>query len=285
MIDSTTQLYGLIGNPVLGSRSPWIHNHVFNTCGIPGVYLTFNVESKALAEAVLGLKALGVKGFNVTMPYKSDIIPLLDGIDPFAKQMGAVNTVVCKGGQFYGHNTDGPGLIAVLWRQVPELEQKKILVLGAGGASRGICGALASIKGIMLGIWNRSSDKAVQLAAELDHGKSEGCTVASVCSENAFADYDVVINTTSVGMAPETEHTPININLLKQGAVVCDIVYKPHRTLLLREAIHAGYPVIYGIEMLIEQALLAQKLWNDLKDDQLFEIREALMKDFEGFHK
>lgn len=285
MIDSTTQLYGLIGNPVLGSRSPWIHNHVFNTCGIPGVYLAFNVASNRLGEAVSGLKALGIKGFNVTMPYKSDIIPLLDDIDPIAKQMGAVNTVVCKDGQLYGHNTDGPGLIAVLRRHVPELEQKKILVLGAGGASRGICGTLVSIKGVTLGIWNRSSDRAVQLAAELKHGKSEGCTVTAVCSENAFSDYDVVINTTSVGMAPETECTPIDITLLKQGAVVCDIVYKPHLTLLLREAIHAGHPVIYGIEMLIEQALLAQKLWNDLKDDQIFEIRVALMKEFEGFHK
>lgn len=285
MIDSETQLYGLIGNPVLGSRSPWIHNYVFNTCGIPGVYLAFNVASKSLGEAVSGLKALEIKGFNVTMPYKSDIISFLDGIDPIAKQMGAVNTVVCKDGQLYGHNTDGPGLIAVLRRHVPELEQKKILVLGAGGASRGICGTLSSIKGVTLGIWNRSSDRAVQLATELNHGKSEGCTVTAVCSEIAFSDYDVVINTTSVGMAPETECTPIDITLLKQGAVVCDIVYKPHLTLLLREAIHAGHPVIYGIEMLIEQALLAQKLWNDLKDDQLFEIRVALMKEFEGFHK
>lgn len=285
MIDSTTQLYGLLGNPIFGSRSPWIHNHVFNTCGIPGVYLAFNVESKRFGEAVSGLKALGIKGFNVTMPYKSDIIPFLDGIDPIAKQMGAVNTVVCKDGQFYGHNTDGPGLIAVLKRHVPELEQKKILVLGAGGASRGICGTLVSIKGVTLGIWNRSLDKAVQLAAELNHGKSEGRTVSAVNSENCFSEYDVVINTTSVGMAPETECTPIAISFLKPGAVVCDIVYKPHLTLLLREAIHAGHPVIYGIEMLIEQALLAQKHWNDLKDDQLFEIREALMKEFEGFHR
>lgn len=285
MIDSETQLYGLIGHPVMASKSPWIHNHVFNTCGIPGVYLAFNVESKRLSEAVSGFKALGIKGFNVTMPYKSDIIPLLDDIDPVAKQMRAVNTVVCKDGHFYGHNTDGPGLIAVLKRHVPELEQKKILVLGAGGASRGICGTLVSIKGVMLGIWNRSSDKAIQLATELVHGKSEGCTVTAVCSENNFSEYDVVINTTSVGMAPETESTPIAISVLKPGAVVCDIVYKPHWTLLLREATHAGHPVIFGIEMLIEQALLAQKLWNDLTDDQLFEIREALMEEFEGFHK
>jgi shikimate dehydrogenase len=219
------------------------------------------------------------------MPYKSDIIPFLDDIDPIAEQMGAVNTVVCKEGHLYGHNTDGPGLIAVLRRHVPEFEQKKILVLGAGGASRGICGTLVSIKGVTLGIWNRSFDKAVQLAAELNPSKSEGCIVTAVSSENCFSEYDVVINTTSVGMAPETECTPIQITFLKPGAVVCDIVYKPHLTLLLREAIHAGHPVIFGIEMLIEQALLAQKLWNDLTEDQIFEIREALMKEFEGLHK
>lgn len=285
MIDSTTQLYGLIGNPIMGSRSPWIHNHVFNTCDIPGVYLAFNVESKQLGEAVSGLKALGVKGFNVTIPYKSDIIPFLDSVDPVAKQMGAVNTVVCKDGHWNGYNTDGPGLIAVLRRHVPDLEAKKILVLGAGGASRGICGTLVSTGVLNLGIWNRSSDKAIQLATELQIIVREGCTVTSVSTENGFSDYDVIINTTSVGMAPETECTPVSISFLKPGAVVCDIVYKPHRTLLLREAIKAGHPVIFGIEMLIEQALLAQQLWNGLTEDDLVENRKALMAEFEAFHE
>ena len=285
MIDSTTQLYGLIGNPIMGSRSPWIHNHVFNTCDIPGVYLAFNVESKQLGEAVSGLKALGVKGFNVTIPYKSDIIPFLDSIDPVAKQMGAVNTVVCKDGHWNGYNTDGPGLIAVLKRHVPDLEKQKILVLGAGGASRGICGTLVTTGVMQLGIWNRSSDKAMQLTEELQNIVREGCTVTSVSSENCFSEYDVVINTTSVGMAPETECTPVSISLLKPDAVVCDIVYKPHRTLLLREAIKKGHPVVFGIEMLIEQALLAQQLWNGLTEDDLSENRKALMAEFEGFHK
>jgi len=285
MIDSRTQLYGLIGNPVSGSKSPWIHNHVFNTCSIPGVYLTFNLEAEQLSEAVSGLKALGVKGFNVTIPYKADIIPLLDDIDPVAKQMGAVNTVVCKEGQWNGYNTDGPGLIAVLRRHVPEIQKQKILVLGAGGASRGICGTLVSTGVIKLGIWNRSSDKAHQLAIELQHEAFEGCSVTAVSSEKNFSEYDIVINTTSVGMEPNTECTPVSISLLKPDAIVCDIVYKPHRTLLIREAIQNGHPVIFGIEMLIEQALLAQQLWNGLSDDTLEENRKALMAEFEAFHK
>lgn len=285
MIDSGTGLYGLIGNPVEGSKSPWIHNHVFNTCDIPGIYMAFTVASEQLKSAVDGLKAIGVKGLNVTIPYKTDIIPYLDEIDAMAMTLGAVNTIVCVDGRWKGYNTDGPGLIAVLKRHVPDFDKKNLLVIGAGGASRGICGTLVAAGVKKLGIWNRTSDKALALVSAMQQLAKEGETVTAVSDETHFSAYDVIINTTSVGMAPETEVTPVAIAALKPGAVVCDIVYKPHRTLFIREAIQAGHPVIYGIEMLIEQALLAQKLWHGLSDDQLSKNRMALIKEFEGFHK
>lgn len=285
MIDSTTKLYGLLGNPVAGSRSPWIHNQVFESHGIPGVYLTFAVAPEKLDSAVAGLKALGIGGLNVTIPYKTAVMPLLDSLDPMAEFLGAVNTIVCESGHWRGYNTDGPGLLAVLKRHIPALEQCRILVLGAGGAARGICGALVFGGVMQLGIWNRSPDKAVQLVSELQQIVRAGQTVCSVESEALFAEYDLVINTTSVGMAPEVDGVPAPVAALRAGAAVCDIVYKPHRTRFLQEAEAAGHPVIFGIEMLIEQALLAEQLWNALGEAELAPIRARLIEEFETLHK
>ncbi len=285
MIDSTTRLYGLLGNPVSGSKSPWLHNHIFEACGIPGIYLAFPLEPEELGPAVAGLKALKVRGLSITIPYKSDIIPFLDSIDPMAEALGAVNTIVCEGNRWRGYNTDGSGLMAVLKRHVPRLESQKILILGAGGAARGICGALILGGVTTLGIWNRSPERAQQLAAELGSLTQDGQTLTLVTSDVQFSTYDLVINTTSVGMIPAVDATPVAISALKSGAAVCDIVYKPHETLLLKEAKAAGHPVIHGIEMLIEQGLLAQQLWNQLGEVDMANNRNQLMEEFEALYK
>lgn len=285
MIDSTTRLYGLLGNPVSGSRSPWIHNTVFEAYSIPGVYLAFAVPPEALEDALTGLKALQVRGINVTIPYKTAVMPFLDSVDPMAEALGAVNTVVCDAGGWRGYNTDGSGLLAVLKRRLPVLKELRILVLGAGGAARGICGALLHEGTGALGIWNRSPEKAELLVSELGSLAGKGQSFFHVESEAAFQEFDLVINTTSLGMEPDTDASPASVASLKPGAVVCDIVYKPHRTRFLRKAAAAGHPVIYGIEMLIEQALLAQQLWNHLTDLELDRIRNSLIEEFEGFYK
>lgn len=285
MIDSSTHLYALIGNPVSGSRSPWIHNHIFNVCKISGVYLAFNVANDQLNHAVMGMKALNIKGINVTIPYKTDIMSYLDEIDPLAQKLGAVNTIVCDGGKWKGYNTDGLGLIAVLRRHLFEIENKKVLVLGAGGASRGICGILADSSIAKLGIWNRTTEKAVELVDTLNLIERKNVSIKAVVSDVEFVEYDIVINTTSVGMAPDIDQSPVDVALLNSNAIVCDIVYKPHNTKLLIDAVKQGHKVIYGIEMLLEQALLAQKLWNGLTDEVLAENRKALMTEFEALNK
>lgn len=277
MSQDKIQLYGVIGNPISGSKSPWIHNHVFDTCDIAGAYLALDVAAEQLPKTVSNLKALGVSGFSVTIPHKTEIISYLDELDPVAKAVGAVNTVVCKSGRWLGYNTDGPGLMAVLNRHIPELKNKKVLILGAGGASRGICGSLVELGVKKLGIWNRTSEKAIQLANEFKSFVGECSQVMPVSSETYFSEYDVVINATSVGMEPNIEGSPVEIAHLKPQAVVCDIVYKPHQTRLIKEALKNGHPVIFGIEMLIEQALLAQQLWNELTEDVLDESRKALI--------
>lgn len=285
MINSATRLYALLGNPVTGSRSPWIHNKVFENGEIPGVYLAFTIAPKDLGNAVAGLRALGTRGINVTIPYKTAIIPLLDSLDPMAEALGAVNTVVCEEGHWRGFNTDGTGLLAVLKRHLPDLMMLRILVLGAGGASRGICGALVHGGVTQLGIWNRSSGKTDQLVAELQARVPEGQEILRVDSEASFSGFDVVINATSVGMEPGVNASPAPISSLKPGCTVCDIVYKPHRTRFLKDAENAGHPVIFGIEMLIEQALLAQQLWNPLSDKDLERNRATLIEEFEALHK
>lgn len=287
MIDNSTNLYALIGNPVSGSKSPWIHNHIFETCHLPGAYLAFDIEKDQLRHAVVGMKALNVKGINVTIPYKTEIMTFLDEVDPLAEKLGAVNTIVCEDGKWKGFNTDGLGLIAVLKRHIADFEEKKVLVLGAGGAARGICGILAESGIAKMGIWNRTPERAIQLSEALNLSKSENghIDITPVSSVKAFINYDVVINTTSVGMAPDIEQTPVEITSLNPDAIVCDIVYKPHKTKLIREALSNGHNVIYGIEMLLEQALLAQKLWNGLTDEVISKNRNELMTEFEALNK
>lgn len=285
MIDSGTALHGLLGNPIAGTRSPWIHNTVFEQLGINGAYLAFTVEEKGLADAVRGLKALGVRGFNVTIPYKEAILPLLDRVDPPAARLGAVNTVVADNGVLTGFNTDGPGLAAVLRRHLGSLRGLRVLVLGAGGAARGICGALLEAGVSELALLNRSRERAEALMLELGSLRADGQGLTVLGPGDSLAPYPLVINTTSVGMAPLNDAVPVALDSLAPGAAVCDIVYKPHWTRLLREAQGAGHPVIHGIEMLIEQALLAQQLWHGITEEQLAPLRQRLAWEFERFDK
>jgi shikimate dehydrogenase len=280
MINANTQIYGLIGNPVSGSKSPWIHNTVFETLDIPAAYLAFNVQEGHVKSAYDGLRALGAGGFNITIPYKTEIMGYLDAIDPVAQKLGAVNTVHFQAGRATGYNTDGMGLISVLQRHDSKFRMRRVLVIGAGGAARGICGMLLESGIPALGVWNRTSSKAEALIGSLEaFGGDHQQRI--LCRLEDFRRFDLVINTTSVGTEPDLLATPIDIKLLKPGAIVCDIVYKPHQTQLLKDAQHHGHPTIYGIEMLIEQALLAQKIWSDLDDDNINDLRQLMMSQLE----
>lgn len=265
------RLYGLIGAPVAGSRSPWIHNTVFNALGLKAAYLAFHVEPTRLGASIAGFRAIGMGGFNVTIPHKQTVIGHLDGLDPFAEKLGAVNTVAVTPEGLVGYNTDGPGLISVLRRKLGAIEDKKVLILGAGGAARGIAGSLLFNGVKSVGICNRTWTKADALVRDLAvFGE------AHIVDRENFKEYDLVINTTSVGMYPFEDATPVDVKYLKPGAEVCDIVYKPRRTRLIREAEAAGHKVVFGIDMLIEQAVLAEQIWFGLTDTQVDQARELL---------
>ena len=265
------RLYGLIGDPVTGSRSPWIHNTIFNALGLKAAYLAFHVEPTRLGASIAGFRAIGMGGFNITIPHKQTAIGHLDALDPFAEKLGAVNTVAVTPEGLVGYNTDGPGLISVLRRKIGAIENKKVLILGAGGAARGIAGSLLYNGVKDVGICNRTWTKADALIRDLEiFGE------AHIVDRENFKDYDLVINTTSVGMYPFEDATPVDIKYLHPEADVCDIVYKPRRTRLIREAEAAGHRVIFGIDMLMEQAVLGEKIWFNLTDEQVDQARELI---------
>jgi len=275
-MDASTRLYGVIGQPISGSRSPWIHNTVFQETGVNAGYMAFEVAPENLRDAINGFRAIGAGGLNVTIPHKTAVMELLDEIDPYAQALGAVNVIAFRDGKTIGFNTDGPGLVHVLLKKESNLASKKVLVLGAGGASRGICGALLNAGVSVLGIWNRTSERAESLVQGLRGFTEAVLDVHCVSDTRSFCEYDVVINTTSVGMQPDVEIIPVAVELLKSGCLICDIVYKPHETRWIREAIAAGHPVVYGIEMLIEQALLAQQIWIGQTDETIDRLRTIL---------
>ncbi|MDM5156532.1 shikimate dehydrogenase [Bacillus sp. DX1.1] len=255
------QLYGVIGNPIGHSLSPFMHNDAFQYCGIDAHYHAFRVEENALAEAVKGLKALGVSGFNVTTPHKVSIMEYLDNIDPLAGQIGAVNTVLHKDGKLIGYNTDGIGYVRSLQSLSKEpLHQKRILLLGAGGACRAIYFSLIDAGVKEIDIANRTVEKAAQLIAGCQTNiGSHALSLEQATQEQV--NYDIIIHTTTVGMHPHVKNTPLQIGSLKQGAIVSDIIYNPLETKLLQDARAQGAIVQNGIDMFVYQGALAFEMW------------------------
>jgi len=279
-MNAETKLYGLIGDPISKSLSPFIHNYVFNKMDHNNAYMAFKVESQDLGKSLEAMKLLGVKGFNATIPHKIALLDLVDEVDSYAMQLQAINTVKIKDDKVLGYNTDGPGLINVLLDHGIALENFNILILGAGGAARGIALALALNGCKSIGIKNRTSAKSVEIARMINQLDSK-VTGVVVGIEDALGSYDLVINTTSVGMYPDVDNSPIDITLLNESAILFDIVYKPHKTKFILDGEKRGSMVIHGIEMLIYQALIAEEIWLDIKLDKKVIKDELIRRAFE----
>ena len=253
------KLYGVIGSPIAHSMSPHIHNDAFKQMDYNAHYHAFHIEPDELEDAVKGMKALGVSGFNVTIPHKEAIIPLLDEVDEAARSIGAVNTVVNRDGVLIGYNTDGKGYVEAL-KEVTMLKNKRVLIIGAGGAARAIFYTLAKEENIQIDLYNRTASKAVELIQEfsLNH-LAKG--ISSKEAVNRMKDYDVVVQTTSVGMFPYTEESPFPLINIKEGAVFSDIIYNPIETRLLRDAKALGAVTQNGVSMFAYQAAFAFEHW------------------------
>lgn len=274
-INSSTKLICLLGHPVRQSFSPSIHNYLSEKYNKNNVYLCFDVEKTNLKNAVEAVKVLGMKGCNVTIPHKVDIIDYLDEIDRNAKLIGAVNTVKNKLNKLIGFNTDGLGFIKSLMDKGYEIENKKIMILGAGGACRSIAVEMASNGVKSIEIRNRSDKNAKDISALINNNFKTKCEFSTdIIEEKDLDNIDILINTTPVGM--ESKDCPIDINIIpNKNLIVCDIVYKPHDTQLLYWAKKHDLKIVHGIDMLINQGILAYEIWEDIKlsDEDFHEIK------------
>jgi len=269
-IDGKTGIYGLIGHPVAHSLSPLIQNAAFRACDLNAVYVTFDVED--LPRAVDGIRGLNLKGVNVTLPWKHEILPLLDEISETGRISRAVNTVANRGKRLIGTNTDVTGLLRLFREKGFNWRDKPVIVLGAGGAARAVVTALKSI-GAKPSIYNRNLDRhlAVTLSRDLD------CPFHPLESITIPEGTAAVINCTPVGMAPDTEALPLPVSLLQKDLVVMDAVYAPVHTRLLREAEKVGCRVISGTEWLVAQGADSFRFWTGLEPPENI-MRKTLLE-------
>lgn len=266
-ISGRTSLVGVMGDPVEHSVSPPMHNAAFKSLGLDFAYVPFRVKKTDLARAVDAIRALDIRGVNITIPHKVEIIPLLDDVDPLAQEIGAVNVVVNNRGLLMGYNTDAEGFLNVLLGHGIEPDGKNVVILGAGGAARAIAFALGT-RGAHLIILNRTRSRAAACAADVS--KATGATVEALALDRKnLADSlergHLLVNTTSVGMVPQANETLVTADFIRPHFIVADIVYNPMKTRLLAEAEKAGARTISGLEMLIWQGALAFEKWTGKK--------------------
>ena len=268
-ISGKTKICGLIGDPVEHTMSPVMHNAAFDKLGLEYAYLPFRVSPEELPQAVSGLRALNARGFNVTIPHKVAVIPLLDELDPLAEKIGAVNTVVNDNGVLKGYNTDASGFLQALLERGVEPKDKNIVLLGAGGAARAIAYILAE-QDARLTILNRREelDWAEAIAANIRKDLRKDIDVFELLPEyleKALESANILANATSIGMSPASGVSLVPSQLIKSGLVVVDIVYNPVRTKLLQDAAVAGAVTVEGLDMLVWQGALAFEKWTGEK--------------------
>jgi shikimate dehydrogenase len=238
-------------------------------------YLTLEVPPEKLADAVRGMRAMGFQGGNFTIPHKVAVLPLLDGLSPAAELMGAVNCVHRDGDRLLGANTDGQGFLESL-RTLIDPVDKRIVILGAGGAARAIAVEVALTKPAELSIVNRSPSRGQELANLLSERTQVAVHYVPWEGDYAIPETaDVLINATSIGLGDANARVPIDPRTLRSTLVVADVIFNPPRTRLIRDAAEAGCPTIDGLGMLVNQAVIGFKIWTGVAPDPDV-MREAL---------
>lgn len=277
-LEESIKTYCIIGDPIEHSLSPMIHNAGFNHLKLRSTYIAYKVKYLELEASIFSLKKVGITGFNVTIPHKTNVLKYIDVLDSIAKQAGAVNTVQNVQGSLYGYNTDVEGFLRPLANRKINLNGMNILLLGAGGAARAVVAGLSKeTQDIKISIANRNINKAKELA-------KLGTQLGSKCDTLGLDDVklnsnraDMIVNTLPLGM--DNENAIIDIPSISEGSIVYDIVYRPVLTNLLRNAKQAGAMLIYGYEMLLEQAAESFQIWTGMPAPKDV-MRKALLGPF-----
>jgi len=256
-IKNTTRKLCVIGDPVLHSKSPLIQNAMIRALGLDYIYLCQPVPRGEAGRWLECAAYGGYAGFNATMPHKEELVPLMDVLDPMAEKCGSVNTVCIKNGKYYGYTTDGPGFLRSLADIDVDPAGKKVVLLGSGGAAKAVALALAAA-GAQVTVCNRTLSRAEELCKLMPERLTpEEFTINKLCKLSTEAG--LLVNCTCLGMAGTgTEFEDLSfVDALPAGAAVCDAIYAPAETALLRRARAGGHPAMNGMGMLLHQAILA----------------------------
>ena len=280
-ITSKTKTLGIFGHPISHTLSPVMHNAVIKALGLDMAYLPFEVKPPNLKEAINGIKSLGIIGVSITIPHKESVIRFLDDISEEARLVGAVNTIVNKDRKLVGYNTDGSGYMASLKEELGfNPKSKRIIIIGAGGAARGILAALATQKPKSITVANRTLSRAVSLIkafkGKFRDTRFEAINLDDNMLKMSFNSVDLLINTTSVGMK-QSKALKIPLETLPKIAIVSDIIYNPLETLLLKKAKKFGLTTHGGLGMLVHQGARSFKLWTGM-DAPMNVMRKAALK-------
>ncbi|MCF6268751.1 MAG: shikimate dehydrogenase [Melioribacteraceae bacterium] len=279
-INSNTKIVGVIGHPIKHTLSPVMHNYAFNKLKLDFVYLPFNISSTELKDSLKGMIALGIKGFNVTIPHKERIVEYMDELSDSAKIVGAVNTVVNDNGTLIGYNTDVNGIINTLEEFKNEINGKTVSVLGAGGAARSVIYTLINHFNVKrINIINRTVEKAESLkdyfSSKMLFEKIKIYELIPPDVTEILAKSKLIINASSIGMSPEDDDSPTTIpESFNKNQIVFDIVYNPRKTVFLTLANEQGALTINGLKMFVAQGAKSFELWTGetMPTDQILEL-------------
>ncbi|HOJ09122.1 MAG TPA: shikimate dehydrogenase [Clostridiales bacterium] len=285
-VTGKTKLLGVIGNPLSHSISPQLHNTLSCCLRIDAVYVPFRVGEGYLEYAVKGLKALDVLGFNVTIPYKNDVINYIDSVSREASLIGAVNTVKNIDGRLYGYNTDAAGFVNSFKEEAGTgFKDKNVVIIGAGGAARAIATGIAFEGAGRISIINRTISRAAEIADIINKNILPVAGYYDLQDNNiseAIKQADIIINTTSLGMYPDINKLPLTIPLnFSTNQIIYDVIYNPKKTRLLQEAEKQGCKAVNGLGMLIYQGIKAYEIWMEM--DIPGEIVKSLFEAFREY--
>jgi shikimate dehydrogenase len=283
-MNSQTIMTGLFGHPVGHSLSPLMHNRAFETCRLNYRYAAFDVAPGQVREAVAAIRALGMRGVNVTIPHKVAVMEYLDEIDREALFIGAVNTIVNEDGKLIGYNTDGRGYVRSLVEETNvDLPSQSAVLLGAGGAARGVAVALLMAGLSSLTIANRTVDKAEQLAEQIQnvHPDARIRVIPLADVPAVLQESTLLVQTTSIGMHPQVDASPVEAEALHGGLLVSDLIYNPLNTKLLQEAKAKGARIHQGVGMFIYQGALSFEYWTG-QPAPVEAMREVVMRALSG---